>query len=184
MNYLDFLAPPAPVRRKVFVSFHHKDQSYRNEWDRLTSGVFINKSVYPGDIDTENGEEYIARLIRQDFISDASVLVVLVGPRAYCRKHVDWEIAAALDPRTGGRCGLLGILLPNHPDFGPAKSWSSANLPGRLADNAFSGYAKIYDSTTNLTWIKTWVETAFAERITLKDKARNGRQQMAYNTCD
>jgi hypothetical protein len=181
MNYLDLLAP---ARRKVFVSFHHKDQWHRNEWDRLTSGIFINKSVYPGDIDTDNSAEYIARLIRQDFISDASVLVVLIGPKTYCRKHVDWEIAAALDPRTGGRSGLLGIILPNHPDFGPGKTWTAARLPGRLGDNAASEYARIYDWTMDVEALKTRVNFAFDNRITLKDNARNGRPQMAYNTCD
>lgn len=183
MTYLDFLAPPR-ARRKVFVSFHHKDQAYRNEWDRLTSGIFINKSVYPGDIDTDNSADYIARLIRQDFISDASVVVVLIGPKAYCRKHVDWEIAAALDPRSGGRSGLLGIILPNHPDFGPGKSWSSPTMPLRLADNASSGYAKIYDWTTDLSSLTTYADAAFGDRLAHGDKARNGRLQMSYNTCD
>ena len=44
--------------------------------------------------------------------------IVLIGPCTWQRKHVDWEIGASLrKTRKNSRCGLLGILLPNHPDY-------------------------------------------------------------------
>jgi hypothetical protein len=180
----DLLRQYADVKRRVFVSFHHADQGYRNAWDQLTDGMFINKSVHPGDIAADNSTEYIARLIRQEFISDASVVVVLVGPRAYCRKHVDWEISAGLDPRTGGRSGLVGFLLPNHPDFGPGKSYNQTIVPARLVDNLTSGYASLFDWTDDRELIRQPVQNAFENRISVSSLARNGRIQMTYNTCD
>jgi antiphage defense system Thoeris ThsB-like protein len=176
---------PPIIRRKVFVSFHHADEPYRKAWEQLTSGVFINKSVHSGDIDTDNSAEYIARLIRQDFVSDASVLVVLVGPKAYCRKHVDWEVAAGLNPVVGGaRAGLVGILLPHHPNFGPGKLCDRSIIPGRLVDNVDSKYALLYDWSTDREHLRKIVNHAYDTRVSLAANARNGRAQMAWNTCD
>jgi hypothetical protein len=152
-------------------------------WDQLTSSMFINKSVHPGDIDTDNSTEYIARLIRQDFISDASVVVVLVGPKTYCRKHVDWEIFAGLDPRTGGRSGLVGFLLPHHPNFA-AGTYNPVIVPARLVENLSSGYASFFRWTTDVAIIRQRVDEAFQNRVSRNSQAQNGRAQMPSNTCD
>jgi hypothetical protein len=88
------------TKRRVFVSYHHKDEAWRREWERLFSGLFINHSVKPGEIDDSNSAEYIKRLIQVDYVTHASAMVVLIGPRTYCRKHVDWEISAALNKKT------------------------------------------------------------------------------------
>ena len=106
------------VRHKVFVSFYHEDDDkYRRKWDETTSEIFINKSVGKGEIDSDNSDDYIKRLIREQYLDDASVLVVLVGPNTRDRKHVDWEISAALNKKVGGYSGLMGLLLPTHPDY-------------------------------------------------------------------
>src|SRR2546426_3884279 len=42
-------------------------------------------------------------------------ILVLVGPKTKCRKHVDWEISAGLNKKVGGYSGLLGVLLPGFP---------------------------------------------------------------------
>ena len=63
--------------------------------------------------------ETIRQQIRDNFIRDATVTVVLIGPCTWQRKHVDWEIGSSLrKTKRNSRCGLLGILLPNHPNFG------------------------------------------------------------------
>src|SRR6266851_8455860 len=101
------------VRHKVFSSYyHHDDQSYRNWLENNFSDVAIFKSVQPGDIATDNSAEYIKRLIQEGYIEDSSIVVVLVGAKTKCRKHVDWEISAGLSSKVGGRSGLMGILLP------------------------------------------------------------------------
>ena len=88
----------------------------------------VDKSVEDGDIDDDNlATETIRQKIRDDFIADATVTVVLIGPCSWQRKHVDWEIGSSLrDTKKNSRCGLLGILLPNHPDFGPGKKVQSS----------------------------------------------------------
>jgi hypothetical protein len=112
------------------------------------------------------------------------VVVVLVGPRTYCRKHVDWEIAAGLNKKVGGYSGLLGIWLPNHPDYGAGKSWSSTNTPPRLADNIRSGYASAYDWTNDVETVRKRVQSAFDARVSKADQIDNSRIQYARNLCD
>ena len=108
----------------------------------------VDKSVEDGDIDDCNLKvETIRQKIRDDFIADATVTVVLIGPCIWQRKHVDWEIGSSLrDTAKNPRCSLLGILLPNHPDFGK-RTYTPRLTPPRLADNCRGDdpYACIYN---------------------------------------
>ena len=169
------------VKHKVFVSYHHKnDELYRGAFDSRFSRIFVNKSVKSGDINSDNSTEYIARLIREQYLSDASVCVVLIGAETYKRKHVDWEIAAALTRQSGGRSGLVGLLLPSHPDFSRS-SYTSMIVPPRLHANILSGYASLYKWTENLTEMYRIVDEAFRNRIRLSDKAMNSMPKYTYN---
>lgn len=62
----------ATTKHKVFISFYHKDdQKYKEYIDKYLSGNIINKSVSDGEYDSDNCDEYIKRLIREDKVSDA-----------------------------------------------------------------------------------------------------------------
>lgn len=126
-------------RHKVFVSFHHEDQGYKDLFVRMMGDDIVDKSVEDGDIDDSNIKtETIRQNIRDDFIADATVTIVLIGPCTWQRKHVDWEIGSSLrDTKKNSRCGLLGILLPKHPDFGTRK-YHPHLIPPRLADNCLN----------------------------------------------
>jgi hypothetical protein len=169
------------VRHKVFVSFYHEDDDkYRRKWDETTAEIFINKSVGKGEIDSDNSDDYIKRLIREQYLDDASVLVVLVGPNTRDRKHVDWEISAALNKKVGGYSGLMGLLLPTHPDY-RKKTYTPELLPPRLADNAATGYAHIYDWTTDLDILYKHVHAAFLRRDSDAKLIDNSRPQFKRN---
>ncbi len=168
-------------KHKVFISYHHEcDEYYRNEFERLFGSVFVNKSVGYNEIDSQNSTDYIKRLILEEYITDASVAVVLVGQESSCRKHIDWELSAALDKKVGGYSGLLGICLPGHPDYG-LTTYDPALTPGRLVDNIQSGYAMYYDWTGNIELMKARIQDAFEARIQRKDSIKNGRLQMPLN---
>ena len=129
------------VKHKLFLSFYHADdENYRRSFTTQFHPFYVSKSVELGEITTDNSAEYIKRLIRENYIADASVVVVLVGPKTKCRKHVDWEIAAGLEPMSG-RSGLLGVLLPEFPLRD--NKYQYEDMPKRLADNVRSGYAEV-----------------------------------------
>ena len=169
---------------KVFISYYHKDDEYyKNRFDELFGHLFIGKSVEPGDIDTDVSTEYIKRLIQEDYLKDASVLIVLVGQKTYCRKHVDWEISAAIGKEVGGHSGLLGLLLPTYPGYGENK-YDPDTIPARLNDNLKSEYAKLYKWTENGEEMKRWTEEAFENRINEADSTDNSSLQLQRNLCE
>ncbi len=175
------------VRHNVFISYYHNaDQAYRDAFETAYGHLFISKSVNPGDITTDLNTDYIKRLIQEDYISDASVVIVLVGAKTYCRKHVDWEISAGLNKKVGGYSGMIGILLPDIP-LNEASEYQYDAIPARLADNAKSGFAAIYTwnwITASQDRVKTAIGDAFNARINKADKIDNSRVQLGKNLCD
>ena len=182
--YDSLLIGAQQTKRKLFISYYHKDDEYyRNKFETLFGHLFVNKSVKMGDISTDVSTEYIKKLIQLNYLSDTSVLVVLVGEKTYCRKHVDWEISAALSKKVGGYTGLVGIRLPSHPDYGK-NEYYSRNIPSRLVENLESGYAKLYDWSENTEWLKTRIETAFNAKNSESHLIRNTSSQFQRNRCD
>ena len=156
-------------RHKVFPSFHNDDMAYKDKFVRMLGGDIVDKSVHDEDIDdTGLKTSTVRRIIRDDHIADASITVVLIGPNTWRRKHVDWEIGSSIrKTKKNSRCGLLGILLPNHPDY-HKPIYASGNIPPRLADNCRGEdpYAKIYrwedlNKPGVKAKIRRWIDEAF-----------------------
>ena len=168
-------------RHKVFVSFyHHDDHKYKEYIDKNLSSHIVNKSVVDGEYNPDDSAEYIKRLIREDKISDSSVVIVLVGPNTKNRKHVDWEIYAGLRSSINGNSGLVGILLPTFPLTSDGY-YSYDDIPARLADNVKSGYATIYTWDYAIKNFDSIIEAAFNNRVTNRSKIDNSRLQMKRN---
>jgi hypothetical protein len=185
-NYFTwFVVPQNITRRKTFVSYYHRDdQAYRETFENLFGDLVMSKSVEYGDIDSDNSDEYIGQLIKEEYLSDTTVLVVLIGPKTKCRKHVDWEIAGALNFKVGDTyAGLLGLILPGHPDYGTEKA-TYALMPARLADNFKTGYAVIRDWSEDRIAMQNYIELAFDRRTLMKDKRDNSREKMKKDTCE
>lgn len=152
--------------RKVFASFHNKDQGYRHKFVNMLGDSIVDRSVRDGDIDKNLKAAEIRRQIRDDFISDATVTVVLVGCCTWQRKYVDWEIGASLtDTDRNDRCGLLGILIPTHPDY-RKQEYDQHLIPPRLARNldGKQPFANLYDWTDDKAELTEWIECAFQRR--------------------
>ncbi len=158
-------------RHNIFISYHDTDEDrrYKRQFLRKTRKVAIDKSVDTGDIDDTNLKvTRVRQIIRDNYIRDATVTVVLIGPCTWQRKHVDWEIGSSLrKTKKNSRCGLLGILLPNHPDF-EKKRRNLKRIPQRLADNCEGDdpYALIYDWPRGRAEAKlrNWLHRAFDRR--------------------
>ncbi|GAP44252.1 protein containing MTH538 TIR-like domain [Lentimicrobium saccharophilum] len=181
----EFKLPLNETKRKTFVSYYHRDnQGDRARFANLFGDLIVSKSVEDGDIDSDNSDEYIKQLIQKEYLSDTTVLVVLIGPKTKCRMHVDWEISGALNLKVGeSNAGLLGILLPSHPDYGTGQATYDL-MPARLADNVKSGYAIIRDWTDDRVKVQEYIEEAFERRISMADKRTNSRLQMDKDTCE
>ena len=172
-------------RLKVFISFHEKDINYKKRFVRMMGDGIVDRSVHDDDIDDVNLPlDEIRRRIRDDFIANATVTVVLIGPCTWQRKHVDWEIGASISrTQRNPRCGLLGLRLPNHPDF-RNEDYDPHLIPPRLADNGKGKdpYANVYrwsGSTNQVNSIRRWIHAAFERKDGTPPK--NNRDQFGNN---
>lgn len=175
--------PQNITKRKTFLSYYHKDEQYKKYYENLFDDLIVNKSVQKGDIDSDNSDEYIKQLIQKEYLYDTTVLVVLLGAKTKHRKHVDWEISGALNYKVGDHyAGLLGIVLPTHPDYGkPNYQKNYADFPKRFWANYESGYAVMIDWTEDRVFMQNAIEKAFRQRAN-DDKRRNSIPQMQRNT--
>lgn len=158
-------------RHKVFVSYHHaNDQIYRDKFERLfarTYDIMVSKSVQIGDIDTNLKTETIRQKIRDEYLVDSTVTVVLIGSETWKRKHVDWELSSSIrDTKNSSRSGLLGIILPTYPRADRTK-YNPHTIPPRLHDNIECGFASIYNWNDDPSIVQKWIHDAFLRRNTV-----------------
>jgi len=160
------------TKHKVFISYHHaNDQWYKNELLRLNElhNIFINGSVDTGDIDERLDNQTIRQIIRDYYLKDTTVTILLVGTETKNRKHIDWELKSSMiNGSLNKKSGILVINLPStnctyytathsgekekvHPEN---DSWTSIStraeyerrypyLPARIIDNLLKTEAKI-----------------------------------------
>ena len=110
------------VQHKVFISYHHKnDQFYKDTLSEFgeRKGIFIDMSVDSGDISDDLDDQAIRRKIRDEYLRDSTVIIVLVGTETKTRKHIDWEIYSSMyDGSVNKQLGVLVIQLPStQPSF-------------------------------------------------------------------
>ncbi|HBJ35717.1 MAG TPA: hypothetical protein DDZ51_13425 [Planctomycetaceae bacterium] len=180
MSISGFQATP---RHNVFVSYHHaNDEAYKNNFvDYFANQTkqIISRAVEIGDIDSGLPTETIRTRIRDNFIRDATVTVVLIGTETWKRRHVDWEIASSLRQTSkNSRCGLIGLILPTHSNY-LSTSYTAGLIPPRLVDNQKCGFAKIYKWTTDGASVVNWIHEAYNRRLSVEPD--NSRVGFKYN---
>ncbi len=165
--------------RRVFISYHHRNEQYLKEHLlQLNSHheIFVDCSVDTGDIDDDLEPQVIRQTIRRNYLSESTVLMLIVGRETKYRKHVDWELYSSMYNGTNfGRSGVVVLLAPDcesdyfSAPFDELKStfypnvsnWISIDsreeyerryphLPPRIIDNLLKRNSKI--SVTN--WSK------------------------------
>jgi len=155
-------------RHKVFISFHHaNDEDYKQKFESLFhehAEILISGSVQDDDINPNSPTETIRHKIRDNYLRDTTVTVVLVGKETWKRKHVDWEIGSSIrDTKYNPRSGLIGILLPTYPRSSPT-SYDPYTIPPRLYDNIDCGFATLHDWSDNPDDVQEWIHAAFLRR--------------------
>jgi hypothetical protein len=165
------------VRRKCFISYHHADEQtvsfFVSSFSNLAN-VFIVRRLgqMADDIVNSTDTDYVMRRIREDYIGDSTVTLLMAGAATWSRRYVDWEIQASLRQSGGSPPnGLLGIKLPGFTRF-----------PERFDANVFQGgYAGYIDYPANAQALRDAVEWAFNRRTTYASKIVNPRERFAYN---
>jgi len=138
------------MKHKVFISYHHlNDQWYKEELLRLNRiyDIFIDASVDTGAINDYLPADTIRQKIRDEYLRDSTITVLLVGTETQNRKHIDWEIYSSMFNGTVNK--QSGVLIINLP---------STNCTHFTASHGEIEKEKIYPATTSWTSITTRLE--------------------------
>jgi len=160
-------------KHKCFISYHHaNDQEYKNSLVEFNTkhDIFIDRSVDLGEIDDSLSDQRIREIIRDDYLQDTTVTILLVGTGTYGRKHIDWELySSMIDGSVNKKSGVLVVMLPTtgcttytaaHGDtektqvYPDETSWTTINnraeyerrypnMPARIIDNLLTHKSKI-----------------------------------------
>lgn len=160
---------------KAFVSYHHANDQWAKEhlaWLATSFGCFEDMSVNTGDIsdDDTRTSESIRIQIRDHYLRDSQVTILLCGSDTKGRKHIDWELKSSMiNTRLNNRSGILVLALPSvfnnrwlcsmegekasiYPDY--KGEWTSSKslakyrerypyLPARIVDNLHNPKVRI-----------------------------------------
>lgn len=133
----------------------------------------------PGEIVNSNNTDYVMRRIRELYIQDSTVTLVLIGKCTWARRYVDWEIQASLcHGETIVPKGLLGIVLPSAGSNPTAPQRLDLNLKGTNGDE---GYARWYWYPQNEYQLAESIEDAYQARTTRDRLIENPRERFSYN---
>lgn len=109
------------MAHKCFISFKTKDRWYKTYIHDYLKIDMIDKSLHE-PINSDD-EDYIMRKIRENYLSDSTVTIFLIGDESAenlgyeSQKFIKREIQASLFDGTGNtKNGILGVVLPSMLD--------------------------------------------------------------------
>ncbi|MCP4336851.1 MAG: hypothetical protein GY679_03315 [Mycoplasma sp.] len=101
--------------KNIFISFHHRNnQKHYEKISKIVKGIgYRDISVNEGtkvDDEEHKTDEQIRREIRDNFLKDLDVTIVIVGSDTKNRKHVDWEIYGSVYDFQDGKSGGIVVI--------------------------------------------------------------------------
>jgi len=170
-----------PDRHKCFVSYHVTDEDEVAAFLEAYGTVFIPTVVgITEDDDFVDSEDtdYIMDRIREEYLTDSTVTIVMVGRCTWARRFVDWEVYSSLRSYEDyPPSGLMAITLPSMAS-GPKRP------PDRVNDNVDSGYARWKKYPDSAEDLQRYIQTAFDLRTEKTELIDNSRARKGYNsTC-
>jgi hypothetical protein len=173
-----FAAKSNDTRHKCFLSYHSADADAVADFVASFGDVFIPKVIGLSESDPLIGSkdtDYIMDRIREKYLTDSTVTIVLLGQCTWSRRFVDWEVYSSL--RRGKVNRLNGLMAVNLPSIGTS---DASKLPSRVDDNLprTSGpdkYARWYRYPASSSQLKGWVQDAFDARTSRNGLINNTR---------
>jgi hypothetical protein len=179
-NYQSILSQLSgiPQKRKVFVSYHHKDQAAVNAFRSLGSAYDIFSDASLDRLIDSTDTSYVSRTIREDYITGTSITIVLCGVDTWRRKYVDWEIHSTLHREHA----LLGIMLPGITGALQNDGQRRWVVPNRLHINITTGYAHFIPYPQNAQELTSAIDDAIYRSKQFKLFKNNTAPRMGRNS--
>lgn len=167
------------TKRKVFISHYKGDHTEVDKFINDFSHVFIPKVLGANNNDDfiqSTDTDYVMSQIREKYLQDSTVTIVLISSCTHSRRYVDWEIKSSLRQGSFTPNGLIGILLPGQG--------TSGHLPPRFKDNwnrTDPSYATYRACPSSGDQLATWIEDAYSARTSRAHLISNSQEMMKYN---
>ena len=175
----------AEITQKTYLCYHRDDQEhvdkFLQDFDNLNGLAVWREEDLPEDILRDNDKHSVIHKIRDRYLKDSTVTLVLLGPCTYTRRAVDLELMASLhyggdemadaDEAETLPNGLVGVMLPNY---------SSDGFPDRLNENlrvpdrGTQAYANVIAYPEN--------KDALADALEDAERARSERRDLVSNS--
>ncbi|PHR74173.1 MAG: hypothetical protein COA67_02060 [Lutibacter sp.] len=171
------------IKRRVFISHFRGDKTEVDNFINYFAnqlGLFTPYVLGANDNDEfidSTDTDYVMSKIREKYLQDSTVTIVLMGSCTHSRRYVDWEIKSSLRQGNYIPNGLLGIVLPSQNN--------SAHLPPRFEknwnneNNCYSRYRSYPSSGSQLG---EFIDDAFNARTTRSNLIVNPQEMMKYNS--
>ncbi len=104
------------TKHKVFISYHKEnDEQYRNQLLELNRqhGIFTDSSNSTENVDAGLPDEEIRTIIRDEYLCDSTVTILLAGTETKTMENIDWELYSSM--YGGGNNTQSGVLVINLP---------------------------------------------------------------------
>jgi hypothetical protein len=177
--------PPAPVKRRVFISYCHRDQTEAQNFVYMWRNVFSARALgmaYTDDMINSDNADYVMSRIRANYLGDSSVTVLLVGTCTHSRRFIDWELKASLQRGTSTPNGVVGFLLRSaHNKNGRQFPHLPTRFDQNYRQNDNSTYARYWYMPTTEAEMRGYIETAYNTRTTLANNIVNPNDRMMRN---
>lgn len=168
-------------KRKVFISHYKEDRDEVDSFIDDFRDVFIPKVLGANDNDefiNSSDTDYVIQRIRDKYLGDSTVTIVLLGSCTHSRRYIDWEIKSSLQQGKQLPNGLIGITLPSRN--------GSAYLPNRLMANWNAEhkdcYARFREYPSSEERLRQWIEDAYQARTARAKLIDNALPRMRYNS--
>lgn len=170
------------ARHKCFLSYAAADIDEVAGFVDDFGAAFIPRVIGVSEDDpfvNSDDDDYVMEQIRERYLWDSTVTIVLVGRCTWARRFVDWEIYSSLrDGRVNRTNGLMAIQLPSIDG-------TSTSIPERLYDNVptdrHDRYARYYRYPPSESVLRTNIDDAFLARSSRVDLIENSKPRKRVN---
>ncbi|MHA7879958.1 MAG: TIR domain-containing protein [Saccharospirillum sp.] len=167
-------------RRKFFISHYGAGRDEVDAFIRNFSNAFIPKVLGAKNNDNfmnSSDTDCILQRIREMYLQDGTVTIVLLGACAHSRRYIYWGIKSSLRQDNFTPNGHMGIVLPSRK--------YNTFLPDRLQSNWNSNhvncYARYWLYPASSQQLSIWIEDAHEARTTQVNLINNSQDMMKYN---
>jgi hypothetical protein len=169
-------------RHRCFVSYHVDDEAevtrFLDDYGDQIIATVVGVTADDDFVDSDD-TDYIMDRIREKYLGNTTVTIVLIGRCTWSRRFVDWEAYSSLrEYKNFGVSGLVAITLPSVAED------SGRQLPPRVDDNVNddAGYARWKKYPASKASLKSVVHEAFEARTTRDHLIDNSRDRKKYNS--